>query len=312
MILLPQSRRERFSRPVQLGLHGALTHTKSFSDRLDRLVEQVVQRRHLALLLWQSHECVFDVNVEHLDGVSDALLDVPEFGECALLRPLAPVRIADAIARDDGNPGRNVSHRVLGRTRDETKNRIVHSIGRALAITGDEPDCRDNFGVLVRDEVIEVYRDLHRRIDTHTLSTHIHPAEVDNGPVESGYSGTPQWKKLGIKPGSVWDVVAHPEDWRFETEPDEAAHASTGPADVVLFFAKAAADLSEIWAIAERIRPAGALWIAWPRKAAGHISDMTENYIRQIALPGGLVDVKVAALDTDWSALKLVWRLEHR
>ena len=110
----------------------------------------------------------------------------------------------------------------------------------------------------------------------------------------------------------MWDVVAAPSDWHFDIEPDDSERASTGPVDVVLFFTRAAADLSDIWPLAERIRPAGALWIAWPRKAASHVSDMTENYIRELALPSGLVDVKVAALDTDWSALKLVWRLEHR
>jgi hypothetical protein len=54
------------------------------------------------------------------------------------------------------------------------------------------------------------------------------------------------------------------------------------------------------------------LWIAWPRKAAGHVSDVTENGIRDVVLPLGLVDVKVAALDTAWSGLKIVWRTERR
>jgi hypothetical protein len=57
---------------------------------------------------------------------------------------------------------------------------------------------------------------------------------------------------------------------------------------------------------------AGGLWIAWPRKAAGHVSDVDENAIREAALARKLVDVKVAAIDEDWSGLKLVWRREHR
>ena len=65
-------------------------------------------------------------------------------------------------------------------------------------------------------------------------------------------------------------------------------------------------------ALAERIRPTGALWIAWPRKAAGHVSDVTENLLREVGLPLGIVDVKVAAIDTDWSGLKFVWRRENR
>ncbi len=54
------------------------------------------------------------------------------------------------------------------------------------------------------------------------------------------------------------------------------------------------------------------MWIAWPRKAAGHVSDVTDNGIREAVLPLGLVDVKVAAIDDDWSALKVVWRTERR
>jgi hypothetical protein len=54
------------------------------------------------------------------------------------------------------------------------------------------------------------------------------------------------------------------------------------------------------------------LWIAWPRKAAGHVSDLTDNVVRSTALPLGLVDVKVAAIDGAWSALKVVWRNELR
>jgi hypothetical protein len=63
---------------------------------------------------------------------------------------------------------------------------------------------------------------------------------------------------------------------------------------------------------AELVFPAGAVWVAWPRKAAGHDSDVDENAIREAALAIGLVDVKVAAIDEDWSGLKIVWRKENR
>jgi hypothetical protein len=65
-------------------------------------------------------------------------------------------------------------------------------------------------------------------------------------------------------------------------------------------------------ALAERIYPAGALWVAWPRRAAGHTSDITDNVVRGHALAIGLVDVKVAAIDNDWSGLRLVWRAVNR
>ena len=128
----------------------------------------------------------------------------------------------------------------------------------------------------------------------------------------AGYSGTPQATKLGLKPGVTWNVLAAPDGWAFEVEPDPAQRRD-GDADVVLAFVTSADQLRRTVEQQERrIFPAGALWIAWPRKAAGHISDVDENLVRDTALLRGLVDVKVAALDTDWSALKIVWRKENR
>lgn len=84
-------------------------------------------------------------------------------------------------------------------------------------------------------------------------------------------------------------------------------------ADVILSFFRSAAELpARLPALASAIYPAAALWIAWPRRAAGHRSDITENLLRDQALPLGIVDVKVAALDEDWSALRFVWRVENR
>ena len=136
---------------------------------------------------------------------------------------------------------------------------------------------------------------------------------VDNECVVSGYSTTPQLKKLGIVDGTRWDVSGASSNWMFEIEPDAAGRTPSGPVDVLLAFFRAAGDLdTQVGALAERIRPAGALWIAWPRKAAGHTSDITDNLVREVVLPRGLVDVKVAAIDADWSGLKIVWRLENR
>jgi hypothetical protein len=64
--------------------------------------------------------------------------------------------------------------------------------------------------------------------------------------------------------------------------------------------------------LVKRIYPAGALWVAWPRRAGGHHSDITDNVIREQVLPLGVVDVKVAAIDDDWSGIRLVWRLANR
>ncbi len=130
---------------------------------------------------------------------------------------------------------------------------------------------------------------------------------------DTGYSGTPQLKKLGIVPGRTWDVDAKPEGWAFEETPDPAARSEVGAADVVVSFVRAAAAIVPAYERLEKlILPVGAIWIAWPRNAAGHVSDVDENAIRDAALARGLVDVKVAAIDTDWSGLKLVWRKDLR
>jgi hypothetical protein len=86
-----------------------------------------------------------------------------------------------------------------------------------------------------------------------------------------------------------------------------------GAADLIVAFFSRAAELGlRLPGLAERIFPDGAVWAAWPRRAGGHSSDITDNVVREYALPLGLVDVKVAAIDDDWSGLRLCWRKENR
>ena len=102
-------------------------------------------------------------------------------------------------------------------------------------------------------------------------------------------------------------------DWELADPPDVRFAREGEAADVIISFVRAEAELRErIESLGARIFPDGSLWVAWPRKAAGHVSDVTENGIRAVVLPLGLVDVKVAALDNDWSGLKVVWRRENR
>jgi hypothetical protein len=130
-------------------------------------------------------------------------------------------------------------------------------------------------------------------------------------PVTSGYSATPQVRKLGIKPGMRVGVDHAPRGWRL-VDPPRTVAAKAGRADVLIWFVRAAAELADAAEYGQRIFPDGALWIAWPRRAAGHVSDVTDNGIRDAVLPLGLVDVKVAAIDEDWSGLKIVWRKDRR
>ena len=123
-----------------------------------------------------------------------------------------------------------------------------------------------------------------------------------------------QAAKLGIRPGQRVHLHHPPPGWALTDPPPGLADAGAdGPADLIVAFFTAAGDMAtELDGLARRIFPAGMLWVAWPRRAAGHRSDITDNVIRELALPLGVVDVKVAALDHDWSSLRLVWRVENR
>ena len=86
-----------------------------------------------------------------------------------------------------------------------------------------------------------------------------------------------------------------------------------GAADVILFFTTRRAALEKrIGSLEKSIYPGGALWVAWPKRASGVPTDITEDTLREIALPRGLVDNKVCAIDSTWSGLRLVWRRERR
>jgi len=129
-----------------------------------------------------------------------------------------------------------------------------------------------------------------------------------------GYSGRPQSAKLGLRPGQRVHLHHPPAGWDLADPPDGLIDAGPdGPADLIIaFFSSRAAIPRDLGGLARRIYPAGALWVAWPRRAGGHRSDITDTVIRSEALPLGLVDVKVAAIDDDWSGLRLVWRTENR
>jgi hypothetical protein len=130
----------------------------------------------------------------------------------------------------------------------------------------------------------------------------------------AGYSGTPQARKLGLRAGQRVSLDHAPPGWALDDPPDDlVVVGAEEPADLIVSFFTAAAALPErLPPLAERIFPAGAVWIAWPRRAGGHESDITDQVIRNHALPLGIVDVKVAAIDANWSGQRYVWRVEKR
>ena len=129
-----------------------------------------------------------------------------------------------------------------------------------------------------------------------------------------GYSGSPQARKLGLKPGLRTALDAAPDGWALAEPPDGLRPADPdGAADLIVAFFRAAGDIgARLPGLGRRVFPAGAVWALWPRRAAGHVSDITDNVVRSCALELGLVDVKVAAVDEDWSGLRLVWRTGNR
>jgi hypothetical protein len=132
---------------------------------------------------------------------------------------------------------------------------------------------------------------------------------------ETGYSGTPLTKKVGVKPEHTVVLLHRPTGWALPDLPPGVSvrHRLVQEPDIVIAFCRNADRLRrDLPALVESLAPTSALWIAWPRKAAGHVSDVTENLLRELILPTGLVDVKVAALDTDWSGLKFLWRKDRR
>ena len=135
----------------------------------------------------------------------------------------------------------------------------------------------------------------------------------------AGYSQTPLPKKLGIKEGHRVAVVRAPADFArtLGALPEGAklgrGLAGNAPLDVVVLFVKKRAELErQLEPIRRRMTPAAGLWVAWPKRASGVATDMTEDVVREIALPTGLVDNKVCAIDETWSGLRLVLRVALR
>jgi hypothetical protein len=129
----------------------------------------------------------------------------------------------------------------------------------------------------------------------------------------AGYSGTPQARKLGLTEGCRLWLDEPPQGWALTDPPPYVVVPPPEPVDVLVAFFRGARELGpRLPALAERIRPAGGLWVAWPRKAGGHVSDLSDALVRATCLELGIVDVKVAAIDDDWSGARFVWRLARR
>jgi hypothetical protein len=133
----------------------------------------------------------------------------------------------------------------------------------------------------------------------------------------AGYSGTPLSRKLGFKAGMKVAVLGAPEGFGVTLGelPEGVVRTARlgGSKDmVILFVTERAALAKRVAALRAAIAPDGMIWVAWPKQASGVKTDVTEDVVRDVVLPTGLVDVKVCAIDAVWSGLKLVIRKELR
>jgi hypothetical protein len=132
----------------------------------------------------------------------------------------------------------------------------------------------------------------------------------------AGYSATPLPRKLGFKPGMTaifLDAPEHLDDLLGELEGVTVKRALRGRADLVMCFVTRRRELERRAArLREAVAPDGMVWACWPKRASKVDTDITEDVVREVLLPTGLVDIKVAAVDETWSGLKLVVRRELR
>ena len=140
---------------------------------------------------------------------------------------------------------------------------------------------------------------------------------ADTRPVTPGYSGTPLAKKLGVKEGGCVVLLDAPEGYPLWLDPlpdgvrfdSRVSHAT----DIVHLFVTRREDLvKHLTALRQALRPDAAVWVSWPKKSAKVATTVTEDTIRDVALPLGFVDVKVCAVSEVWSGLKVVVRKELR
>ena len=133
----------------------------------------------------------------------------------------------------------------------------------------------------------------------------------------AGYSGTPLANKLGIKEAMVIAAPGAPAEFPalLEPLPERVTwkRQLRAPLDLAVAFFTARADVTKRWpALTAAAGPQGVVWVAWPKKASGVATDLTEDAFRELLLPTGWVDVKVCAIDDTWSGLKFVLRRERR
>lgn len=148
-------------------------------------------------------------------------------------------------------------------------------------------------------------------MSTRTVSGILKDMATSSPPNPHGYSGKPLFRKLGLKPGLVTLVIGAPDHYEDLVAGAESVRFRKRAlnADVVHLFCPNRKRLEQkLESALSRIVPGGMLWVSWPKKSSPLFQDLTEDLLRELILPLGWVDVKVCAVDADWSALKFVQR----
>jgi hypothetical protein len=131
----------------------------------------------------------------------------------------------------------------------------------------------------------------------------------------AGYSGTPLAGKLGIRPGDRLALLGAPDGFAIDDLPAgvDVSRRARPACQVIVSFHTRRTDLNRRFpALMRALVADGGLWVAWPKRASGVHTDITEDVVRDVALPTGMVDNKVCAIDDTWSGLRLVLRKELR
>jgi hypothetical protein len=141
-------------------------------------------------------------------------------------------------------------------------------------------------------------------------------SKTESKTLTAGYSGTPLVKKLGIKSGFSVVFVNAPINFvrTLDLPPDVIINKTPKPQlDFVLLFVKSETQLAQGFShVAAKLKPTGMLWVAWPKKSSGVVTDLSFTNVQAIGLAAGLVDTKICAVDDVWSGLKFVFRVKDR
>ncbi len=214
-------------------------------------------------------------------------------------------REVDAFAIDLSRmPSQGRDLAVLLRQREATR-RVP------IVFVGGETEKVERTRQVIPDAVYTSWDEIEGDLEAAIAAPPAAPAVPDSA--FAGYSGTPLFKKLGIKPGTAVALVDAPEDFRHTlgTLPDGASLGVVGPdeGDLVIWFTMSLGDLEGgVGNMAMSLGPKASMWVAWPKKASGVETDVTQGDVRALGLAAGLVDYKICAIDKTWSGLLFTHR----